>query len=295
MDAENDNKRKQPNDSNGNTRQTINFQTLSQKNLWNEQLKTIQNAVKLISGDDSSAKGNLLITSNTLAIKQLNQEGFMAGEPEFAGQYFPLLEAQNQGLMNSFKELLKRYDSGLIAERKVHKGQVMELEETFAEVRNDLQKKLDEKDDRINELENDYSNLFKVSEALNKDYDKLVSLKQAIDKNEQAWERERESLIEKIGELNRVREENTMLVKLKQEYEEKLNGLGKELTALKHHHQLERKEAEIGFQKELSSAVAAAAASSEQKVRQGLDPVISDLKEQVAELKDTVKQVFLIR
>ena len=286
MDAENDNKRKQPNDSNGDSRQTINFQTLSDKNLWNEQLKTIQNAIKLMSGVDSLARGKILLMSNDLAIKHLNQEGYKAGEPEFAGRYFPLLEAQNQGLMNSFKELLKRYDSGLIAERKVHKGQVMELEETLAEVRNELQKELDEKDDRINVLENINSDLLKVNQVLKKDYENLVSIKQANEKNVQAWEREQKTLNEKIGALHQVSDENAELLKKKREYQKKIEDLERELTELKHRQQLQLKEAEINFQKELSSAIAVAAASSEQKVRQDLDLVISDLKGQVAEFKD---------
>ena len=93
-------------------------------------------------------------------------------------------------------------------------------------------KKLDEKDDRINVLENINSDLLKVNQVLKKDYENLASIKQANEKNVQAWEREQKTLNEKIGALHQVSDENAELLKKKREYQKKIEDLERELTEL---------------------------------------------------------------
>jgi len=283
MSAEDDQKWKPAEDISGESRATIKFPTVADKARW---YKLLENVQKSIPGDKTKTYGNAAVMIVSMAEQRYEQLGYGNGQPQNTQIEYQLFEAITQTLLRRIHDLLEGYASGMDAMRENGDKQVRELEEKLAGTKNDLNNEIDERDERINELLKGNADLVEANQLLKNDNENLLSLKQSNEKNVQALEKEIESLQEKISELRRVSEENAELLKLKREHEEKIIDLGKELTEFNHQHQIQIKEAQIDFQKKLSKAVEDATASSEQKIRQDFDSLISNLKSQLVEYKE---------
>ena len=110
-----------------------------------------------------------------------------------------MIDAQVKDMMKGLRNVLENCDKGIEANQKNCAEKVQQAEENLALAKSEYESLLDDKSAFIMELETSNADLSDKNSALLKENEALNSLKDAHEKNSEAWDKEREGMSNSSG------------------------------------------------------------------------------------------------
>jgi chromosome segregation ATPase len=267
----------------GQTRLSLNFKTALDRQTFND-------AVELVMKENNVKKNEAIGIIAALIQKQLAIEGYGAGRPGYANQYYNLIEAQVKNLLTGFRGALENCDEGLLAIQAESNRQIEQLKEELESQKAAHAEAMGELTDYNSKLETSNAALTDENAHLKAENEALSALKGAHDKAAAAWEAEKQALNERIVSLQATAKENAALLKERESLKAEISALETEAANKEHRFEMALKEAEIKSQQVMADTVTAKVAAVEEKSKQYFEPIISDLKTSLAETRKELQE-----
>jgi chromosome segregation ATPase len=267
----------------GQTRLSLNFKTALDRQTFND-------AVELVMKENNVKKNEAIGIIAALIQKQLAIEGYGAGRPGYANQYYNLIEAQVKNLLTGFRNALENCDEGLLAIQAECNRQTEQLKEELESQKAAHAEAMGELTDYNSQLETGNATLTDENAHLKAENEALSALKGAHDKAAAAWEAEKQALNERIVSLQATAKENAALLKERESLKAEIGALETEAANKEHRFEMALKEAEIKSQQVMADTVTAKVATVEEKSKQYYEPIISDLKTSLAETRKELQE-----
>jgi hypothetical protein len=264
------------------TRITLNFKTASQKNHFNEQIELIAKA------NECNKNDALKIITNLLE-KQMAAEGYGEKKRNFAGQYYTLLEIHTTALLRELKRALQNCEKS-IAEVNDDKnscvaelnGKIEAQEIEHKKLTNDLTQKKDALAAKIKSLTETNKELVEKSNETENSLKSCEKLISALENERDLLKKENIDSLEMVQKANELSTERDSLIF-------QIASLKSENEKLGHSHQLQIKQCELNFQKQLSEKIASAVSETETKIKRHYEPVVAELKKIVSDHAEQLK------
>ncbi|MGD8846413.1 MAG: hypothetical protein PVI54_12920 [Desulfobacteraceae bacterium] len=264
------------------TRITLNFKTASQKNHFNEQIELIAKA------NECNKNDALKIITNLLE-KQMAAEGYGEKKRNFTGQYYTLLEIHTTALLRELKRALQNCEKS-IAEINDDKnscvaelnGKIETQEIEHKKLTNELTQKKDALAAKIKSLTETNKELIeknKETENSLKSSEKLIS---ALENERDLLKKESSDSLKMVHKVKELSTERDSLLF-------QIASLKSENEKLAHNHELQIKQCELNFQKQLSEKISSTVSETETKIKGHYEPVVSELKKMVSDHAEQLK------
>ncbi|MGD9215413.1 MAG: hypothetical protein PVJ84_11390 [Desulfobacteraceae bacterium] len=264
------------------TRITLNFKTASQKNHFNEQIELIAKA------NECNKNDALKIITNLLE-KQMAAEGYGEKKRNFTGQYYTLLEIHTTALLRELKRALQNCEQS-IAEINDDKnscvaelnGKIETQEIEHKKLTNELTQKKDALAAKIKSLTETNKELIeknKETENSLKSSEKLIS---ALENERDLLKKESSDSLKMVHKVKELSTERDSLLF-------QIASLKSENEKLAHNHELQIKQCELNFQKQLSEKISSTVSETETKIKGHYEPVVSELKKMVSDHAEQLK------